>query len=240
MLVATILVSVTVIIASLLGARRWAAHTPPKLWARLWCRIMFVTVTLDGRENIDTRTSYVFVANHQGAYDIFAIYGYLPHGFLWMMKKSLFNIPFVGWACHAAGHIKVDRSSAKQVKHTMDVAKSRLKDGTSIVVFPEGSRTWDGRMRPFKRGAFKLAADFQLPIVPITIDGAFDVMPRSGYSINPGTIRLTIHKPIHLDGTHEGLAEAMRQSYSDIQSALPAHLRDAATDSTAPASETEK
>lgn len=224
--VLSILVSVTVIIFSLLGARRWAAHTPPKIWARCWCLLMFVKVKMDGRENIDPRTSYVFVANHQGAYDIFAIYGYLPHGFLWMMKKSLFNIPFIGWACKAAGHIMVDRSSAKQVKHTMELAKSRLKDGTSIVVFPEGSRTHDGRMSPFKRGAFKLAADFQLPIVPITIDGAFDVMPRSSYNINPGTIRLTIHKPIELDGTPQGLAHAMQQSYSDIQSALPEHLRD--------------
>ena len=103
--------------------------------------------------------------------------------------------------------------------HTMQEAKERLKQGLSLVVFPEGARSWTGKMRPFKRGAFKLAIDFNLPIVPVTIDGSFKVMPRTTYLIKPGHIHLTIHKPIDINA--DNIDAVMEESYKVIESALP-------------------
>ena len=95
-----------------------------------------------------------------------------------MMKQSLQKIPFVGWACRWAKQIFVDNSSPAATRRTMERAERLLSGGMSLVVFPEGARTWTGEMRPFKRGAYRLAVEFNLPVVPLTIDGAFKVLPR--------------------------------------------------------------
>ncbi len=221
MFIATILTAITTAVGSMVGGSRWWGYYPAKIWSRLFCIIMFVRVKVVGRENIDHSISYVFVANHQGAYDIFTVYGYLNHNFKWMMKKSLEKIPFVGYACKSAGHIMVDRSSASAIKHTMDSAKKRLRNGMSLVVFPEGARTWTGKMRDFKRGAFKLALDFNLPIVPLTIDGSFKVLPRTSYNITPGKIILTIHPPILPPTNGHDMDSTIAESFVKIKSALP-------------------
>ena len=109
-----------------------------------------------------------------------------------MMKKSLRRIPFVGKACAAAGHIFVDRSGPKSIRETLDMAEQTLRHGMSLVVFPEGSRTWNGKLQRFKKGAYQLAIDLNLPVVPLTIDGSFSVLPRSSYLIKPGKMILTI------------------------------------------------
>ena len=110
LLVMTIITALLTIFFSLLGMSRRGGYYPAHFWAKLWCILMFVKVEVKGRENIDPKTSYVFVANHQGAYDIYLVYGYLNHNFKWMMKKSLEKIPFVGAACRISKHIMVDRS----------------------------------------------------------------------------------------------------------------------------------
>ena len=222
LLTLTILTAVLTVLLSLLGMGKWAGYYPPKLWAKFWCWLMFVRVEVRNRRFIDKKTSYVFVANHQGAYDIFSIYAYLNHNFRWMMKKSLEKVPFVGIACKSSGHIMVDRSSPSAIKATMDEAKEKLRDGMSLVVFPEGARSWDGKMRPFKRGAFKLALDFNLPVVPITIDGSFKVLPRTTYNITPGKIVLTIHEPIMPSAEGHDLDKVLAESFEQIQSSLPA------------------
>lgn len=219
LVVITIIVALATSVGSILFGGKWWGYYPPKLWAKCWCLMFFVKVEVKNRELIDRSTSYVFIANHQSAYDIFSIYGYLGHNFKWMMKKSLEKIPFVGFACRCAGHIMVDRSSASAIKQTMDNAKETLREGMSLVVFPEGARTWNGKMRAFKKGAFKLAADFNLPLVPITINGAFDVMPRYSYRIRPcKRITLTIHQPIM--PTEEHYEETMEKCYESIHSDL--------------------
>ena len=179
-------------------------------------------VKVKGRENIDKKTSYVFVANHQGAYDIFLIYGFLGHNFKWMMKKSLRRIPFVGKACAAAGHIFVDRSGPKSIRETLDMAEQTLRHGMSLVVFPEGSRTWNGKLQRFKKGAYQLAIDLNLPVVPLTIDGSFSVLSRSSYLIKPGKMILTIHKPLFPDPiSGHDIETLMKKSYEAVESALP-------------------
>lgn len=221
--VATLLTALLTIIACALGLSKSLGYYIPHLWAKLWCMLMFVKIEVTGRENIDKRTSYVFIANHQGAYDIFLIFGYLNHNFKWMMKKSLEKIPFVGYACKVSKHIMVDRSSATAIQQTMQNAMKILQGGMSLVVFPEGSRTPDGKIKPFKRGAFMLATEFGLPIVPLTIDGSFNVMKKSSFAINPGKIKLTIHKPIQQPQngkTKEAMEKIMEDSFATIKSSL--------------------
>ena len=195
MLVATIITAIVTMIGCTVSSEYRGCY-PAKWWSRLWCAMHFVRVRVRGRENIDRATSYVFVANHQGAYDIFSIYGYLGHPFKWMMRKGISNIPLVGTACRAAGHIMVNTKSASGLKQTIKDAQHKLSDGMSLVVFPEGRRTDTGQMATFKPGAFKLALEFNLPVVPITIDGSYRVMPRSTFNVTPGTITLTLHPPI--------------------------------------------
>ena len=204
-----------------MGLGRWAGYVFPRLWAKLFCILTLVKVTVKGRENVEKNTSYVFVCNHQGAYDIFAVYGYLNHQFRWMMKRSLEKIPLVGYSCKVSGHIMVDNSSPSGTRLTMEKAERQLRGGMSLVVFPEGARTWNGKMRPFKRGAYMLAVEFGLPVVPITIDGSFDVMPRFKKLPHWGHIVLTIHKPIEAVAGKHDLAAVMEESYRVIHESLP-------------------
>ena len=218
LIILTIITAILTIIGSLFS-HQWWGYYPPRIWAKCWCWLLFIKVEVKNRELINPNQAYVFVANHQGAFDIFTIYGFLNHNFKWLMKKSLQNIPLVGWACIAAGHVLVDRSSPSAVAKTMATARRRLTNGMSLVIFPEGSRSSDGRIKPFKRGAFKLAIDFDRPLVPVTIDGSYRVMRKDSYGINPGKVTLTIHRPI--DPKSDDMERIIQNSFEAIQSALP-------------------
>lgn len=222
-LVATFLTSIVTIIGGLFNAHIFGYY-PGKIWSKIICRVLLLPIHVEGRENIDSRQSYVFVANHQGPFDIFLIYGYLGRNFKWMMKKALRKMPLVGYACVKARHIFVDKSGPKAIKETIDNARRTLQGGTSLVVFPEGSRTFTGHMGFFRKGAFQLADDLQLPVVPITIDGSFDVLPRmAGFNfVKYHPMRLVIHKPIEPQGQGaDDIKAVMKKSYDDIMSALP-------------------
>ncbi len=221
LIVATIITAILTIIASVLGGVRWWGYQIPRLWAKMFCALSLVKVEVRGRENISKGQSYVFVANHQGAYDIFAIYGYLGHNFRWMMKKGLESIPLVGYSCRISGHIYVDTHTPGAIRHTMETAEKRLAGGMSVVVFPEGSRTPDGRMKRFKRGAYILAEEFSLPVVPLTIDGAYRVMPRSAKLPHWGKIILTIHKPIEAGADGHDVPQLIDMTRSAIAESLP-------------------
>ena len=221
LLVLTVVTALLTIIVSALGGGRWGGYVFPKVWARLFCLLSFVRVEVRGRDNINKGQSYVFVANHQGAYDIFAIYGYLGHNFRWMMKKSLENIPLVGYSCRVSGHIYVDNRTPGAIRQTMQTAEKRLAGGMSVVVFPEGARTPDGRLHRFKRGAYLLAEEFNLPVVPLTIDGAYAVMPRTARLPRWGKIILTIHKPIFAPAEGHDIPALMELTRAEIASDLP-------------------
>ena len=218
--VATFITALITGIGSMIGNKDFWGYWPPKYWSMFTCYLFLMRVKVIGRENIDKDTSYVFVANHQGAYDIWSIYGFLNHNFKWLMKKELEKIFAVGPACKKAGHVFVDDSSIGGIRETIKESEETLKDGMSLVIFPEGSRSWDGKMIPFKRGAFMLAAEFRLPVVPITIDGAFKAMPRFTYNMTPTTITLTIHKPIYPGEKGFNTKKLLQQCTEEIQSAL--------------------
>jgi len=211
---------VTIVMTCFTGTHFWGYY-PAHLWSRVVCFLMFVRIKVIGRENIDPNTSYVFVANHQGAFDIWTIYGFLNHNFKWLMKKSLEKIFLVGYACKRAGHVMVDDSSRHGIQDTIEEAEKRINGGMSLVIFPEGSRSWDGKMSPFKRGAFMLASEFKLPVVPLTIDGSFKAMPRFTYNVTPCTITLTIHKPIYPGEKGFNTKALMAECHEVIESSLP-------------------
>ncbi len=229
LVIATLFTAViTIVFCSLFPHSKVWGYYPAKIWGMLFCRVLLLPIKVEGKEKIDKKASYVFVANHQGAMDIFLVYALLNHNFKWMLKKSLRKVPLVGEACYKADFIFVDRSSPKGVKETIANASEILKDGTSLMIFPEGSRTFNGKMIPFKNGAFFLADELQLPVVPLTIDGPFDVLPRTkGVNfVKFGRMRLVIHDVIYPQGRgHDNVKSLSHQSFEAINSALPDKYR---------------
>lgn len=224
-IVATLLTAIITAIGCTLGKKSFWGYWPAHIWSRFTCYIFLMRIEVKGRENIRKDQSYVFVSNHQGAYDIWLIYGFLNHNFRWLMKKSLEKIFAVGWACKKAGQVFVDDSSVAGIKETIINAEKTLKNGMSVVIFPEGSRCWDGKMIPFKRGAFMLAAEFKLPVVPLTINGSFEAMPRSTYNMTPVKLTLTIHQPIFPDEKGFNTKKLMTQCFETIDNGLPEKYR---------------
>ncbi len=220
-LVLTILTALLTIIGCTIGNGHFWGYYPGKIWSQLTCFIFLLPVKVTGKENIQNQTSYVFVANHQGAFDIFLIYGFLGRNFKWMMKKSLRNLPFVGRACKSAGHIFVDKSGPRKIHETIEGARKVLQNGTSLVVFPEGARTFTGHMGIFRKGAFQLADELQLPVVPLTIEGPFNVLPRTGKLLSWHPLKLTIHQPIYPQCKGiENQKTLMEESYKVIEKGL--------------------
>ncbi len=218
-LVTTIITAIATIVGSLLFNNRYWGFYPARLWSIITCYTAFCPVKVYGRENIDKNQSYIFVANHQGAFDIFLIYGFLNHNFRWIMKQELKKIPFVGAACATAGHIFVDRSSTSSIKASLGKARRELNGGLSVVVFPEGSRSKTGKMGQLKKGAFQLATDLNLPIVPVTIEGSYQIMPRGTYTLHPTPLKLVIHKPIPTSGlTTDDIPALIERSRTAISS----------------------
>jgi len=221
--VLTILTCIVITIGCALGGGHFFGYWPGHVWA--WCitRLLLLPVHVEGRSRLAKGQSYVFVANHQGAPDIFLIYGFLRRNFKWMMKYQLLKIPFVGFACKRSHQIAVDKRGPRRIKASYDKARDTLRDGISVCVFPEGSRTFTGHMGFFRRGAFVLADELQLPVVPLTINGSFRVLPRmrDGKFVEWHPLSLTIHDPIMPIGKgDDNIKHAMEQSYDAIQSAL--------------------
>lgn len=222
-LIATIITAVTVVLGCTLGNGHFWGYYPGRWWGWFIIRILLLPVKVEGREHLDPRQSYVFVSNHQGAFDIFLIYGFLNRNFKWMMKRQIRKIPLVGVACQASHQIFVDKRGPSKIRQTYDKAHEILKEGMSLVVFPEGSRSFTGHMARFKRGAFTLADDLQLPVAPLTINGSFNVMPRMRdcHFVDWHPLTLTIHKPIAPIGKGtDNITQAEEESYRIIMDGL--------------------
>ena len=159
-----------------------------------------MSVNVTGRQNIDPQHSYVVVANHQRLYDVFVLYGFLGIDFKWVIKQEMRSVPGLGIGCEKVGHIFVDRSDRKAALASINAAKSKISNGTSVVFFPEGTRSRDGTLRQFKKGAFRFALDLDLPILPVTIVGTWEILPSDSLDLLPGKARLIIDQPILVDG----------------------------------------
>jgi len=125
--------------------------------------------------------------------------GHLPYQFKWLAKKELFSIPFLGWTMAAVGYISIDRGGSRDTVEAMNEAAQKIRDGMSVTVFPEGSRSPDGSIQPFKKGGFTLAIKSKVPIVPIAIDGSRDIMPKDKFTVTSGEIRMLMDRPIETE-----------------------------------------
>lgn len=211
---------VMILFSSIFGNKFWGYY-PPKWWAKVTCWLSFCRVKTSGHENLDKNTSYVFIANHQGAFDIFLIYGFLNQNIKWVQKASLRKLPFAGKASEIAGHVFVDNSSIASRRDAIIQAKNEIVGGVSMMMFPEGARSKDGKLSPFRRGAYKVAMDLGLPIVPITINGPYDVLKVKSMQLNPSKLELIIHKPISTKNLEEkDLRDLMDQTKEVIHSGL--------------------
>jgi 1-acyl-sn-glycerol-3-phosphate acyltransferase len=198
---------------------------PSKLCGTSWAKINAwftpVWVIVRGRKHIDPRQSYVIVSNHQSQYDIFLLYGWLGVDFKWIMKKELRKVPVIGIACEKLGHIFIDRSDRNAAIASLAEAKNKIRGGTSVLFFPEGTRSRTLQMLPFKKGAFKMALDLNLPVLPITIIGTRDILPPDSIDVFPGKTEMIIHEPVAIgEYSDDTIRQLMEKVRGIIQSSL--------------------
>ena len=175
------------------------AHWCARTWSRLILVTTGVVVDVSGLERLEPNCPYVFVANHQSIYDIPIIFWALPYQIRIIAKESLGRFPFLGWHLRRTGHMLVDRRRPDRAA-IFNRASRLMKQGLSLIVFPEGTRSRDGRVAPFKGGSFYLALEAGLPVVPISIVGSRHVMLKGRLTTVPGRVRLIVHEPIDTSG----------------------------------------
>ena len=220
--VLTLLFSMLTVIFAALVNPEWASRVFAVTWAKSLAYMTPVRVIVEGGENAHREQSYVVVTNHQSMYDILLIYGWLELDLKWVMKKELRKVPGIGLGCEKAGHIFVDRKKPKQAAQAIKEALARMGKGVGILFFPEGTRSRDGHLLSFKRGAFRLSAEQELPILPVTLVGTRDVLSSHSLSLFPGTIRMVIHPAI--DPSDKDADELLEETRNTISSAMPLEL----------------
>lgn len=175
-------------------------HAYGKLWGRVGLMFAGTRVEVSGAEKIPRDVPLIFMGNHRSNFDILALYAGLPHHFSWIAKVELFRIPLFGYAMKRAGYLPLDRSDGRRALKTMESAAEKIRNGVSVIIFPEGTRSMDGKLLPFKRGGFLLAARAGVPVVPFTINGSAKVNPPKRLEVHPGTITIRFGDPISTEG----------------------------------------
>jgi len=191
---------------------------------RLWSRGIVLTSGLrlctEFARPLDGRRPVVYMANHQSLFDIPVLFVTLPGQARMLAKESLFKIPIFGWAIRLGGFISIDRKDRSRAKESFDAAAARLSSGTSALIFPEGTRSPDGRLAPFQRGGLLLALKSGLPIVPVGIEGTIEVQPKSSFAIRPRTIVVRYGEPIEVSGfgirDRAELARTVREAVAEL------------------------
>jgi 1-acyl-sn-glycerol-3-phosphate acyltransferase len=171
-------------------------HKVANLWGKILLLICNTKVEVIGKENILHSKPQIFVANHQSDFDILIALAYIPVQFRWIAKKELFNIPIFGAAMRSAGYIEIDRQNREKALQSLDEAALRIREGKSVMTFPEGTRSRNGEIKPFKQGTFHLAIKSGVSIVPVSIIGSGQIMPKRSLKISSGKVKLVIDKPI--------------------------------------------
>lgn len=209
----TIVLGTLSLAASLFDPQGTLAHRCARGWSRAILWTTGVRLELRGEVPPD-HASCIFVANHASIYDIPVLFTALPRQLRIIAKAALGRVPFVGWHLRCSGHLLVDRQNpgASILKKMQRMARQ----GTSLIVFPEGSRTRDGHVAKFKGGVFLLALDMGLPIVPVSVAGTRGVMPRGRLMVRPGTVRVTVHEPISTAGMPRDSARALADHVREI------------------------
>ncbi len=217
----------SVVLVAMVWSSKAANRYVGASWGRLLCWLTPVRVTVEGIENADPSRTYVVVCNHQSQYDILLVYGWLKLDLKWVLKQELRKVPGVGIGSEKAGHIFVERGNPEQTKKAVSEALEDIGGGVGILFFAEGTRSPDGKLRPFKKGAFRVATSQQLPILPITIVGTREIQRPRSMMICPGRVRMVIHPAIEMSNEKEtcSIHDLMMHTRTTIASALPEELR---------------
>ncbi|HEY6874571.1 MAG TPA: lysophospholipid acyltransferase family protein [Geobacteraceae bacterium] len=212
----TFVIALSALLCSFFDRTGALYHGHARLWSRLGLRLAGVKVDVVGAERVPPASPVIFMSNHQGNFDILALFQAIPQRFSWLAKVELFRIPVFGHSMARAGYIPLDRGDGRRALKSVDAAAATIRGGRSVVIFPEGTRTFDGSLLPFKKGGFLLAGKAGVPIVPVTISGSMRVNPKNRLELYPGTITVRFAEPIPTAGgagkERERLMEEVRQA----------------------------
>jgi 1-acyl-sn-glycerol-3-phosphate acyltransferase len=222
-LVITIVLATVIILLGLFDPHGKRVYLINQFWTWLILRIAGISLKIRGLENIDPGQQYIFMVNHQSNIDIPVLVQSLAHFQLrWIAKKELLWVPLFGWAMWATKHITVNRSDPNDAAKSLERAKQRMAVGISVVVFPEGTRSRNGKLLAFKKGGFLLALQSGKNIVPITINGSGQLLPSGEWRLRSGMVEVIVEKPI-MTATYR--ASSVRLLSDRVRQAIAAHLR---------------
>jgi 1-acyl-sn-glycerol-3-phosphate acyltransferase len=217
----TILLAPAIIIASMIPGSGYSTYRMGRAWNWAVAKFMGVRFSLTGAEKVVPGASYIITPNHQSFADILALFVCLPTPFRWVIKRELLKIPLFGWALGATGAICLDRSDRDRSVKSLQGSTDKLRGGWSVLIYPEGTRTPDGLLHPFKKGAFMMAVQTGISILPVTCNGAFRIMPKKNFLFRPGHVTLTIGDPIVTEGlTVNDVPQLMERTWQAINQHL--------------------
>jgi 1-acyl-sn-glycerol-3-phosphate acyltransferase len=213
---ATIVMATVAIIVALFSRDGNAPHLVARAWARSILFVSGIHVHVNGLENLNVGGSCILMPNHQSNFDIPVLLGCLPIQFRWLAKAELFKIPIFGRGMRGCGYISIDRSNRKSAFQSLAEAAAKIRNGVSVLIFPEGTRSRDGKILPFKKGGFVLSVDAGVPIVPIVIFNTWSIMPKGRLRIRTQSVQMDILAPIPTSGytrkTKDDLMDSVRNT----------------------------
>ena len=213
---ATIVIGTTVIVVGFFSRDGNAPHLVARAWARSILFVSGIHVHVNGLENLNVEDSCILMPNHQSNFDIPVLLGCLPIQFRWLAKAELFKIPIFGRGMRGCGYISIDRTNRKSAFQSLAEAATKIRNGVSVLIFPEGTRSWDGKILPFKKGGFVLSVDAGVPIVPIVIFNTWSIMSKGRLCIRTRSVRMDILAPIPTSGytreTKDDLMDSVRNT----------------------------
>ncbi|MCP4681375.1 MAG: 1-acyl-sn-glycerol-3-phosphate acyltransferase [Desulfobacterales bacterium] len=204
-------------------------------WAKVILWVCGVKVRAGGQENVEAGVPRIYMTNHQSYFDIFALLAYVQVDFKFIMKQELMRIPALGFAMRRAGYIGIERGNPKEAIKSMNTAAEKMKAGASVLIFPEGTRSIDGRLQPFKKGGFIMAFKSGCDIVPVAIADSYRIVPKGRLKINKGSFEVNIGKAISVkDYRKKDIAQLMDKVREAISSQMAESRNNQETQKQAP------
>jgi 1-acyl-sn-glycerol-3-phosphate acyltransferase len=223
-IVLTLFSGTVIVLLSFLDPSGKSLHFFAKLWARGIIAASGVSVKVRGIDRLPSGCPVIVASNHQGYFDIFVLMAHLPLQLGWIAKKELYRIPIFSFAMRRYGNIMIDRSSRDRSRQSLNVAAEQIRKGQSVLIFPEGTRSPDGKVHPFKKGCYYLAEASSAAVIPVSISGSFEVMRKRTFRPRPGTIHVVIGEPLYLHASQDkgrnGFLDRLRQTI--IENQVPA------------------
>jgi len=217
----TLILALVIITLSLIDSRGNLTHYIGKFWSLFNLHLSGTRLTVRGTEKIERGKPYIVMSNHQSLLDVWALIGRIPLQLRWIVKIELRKIPAFGYALERMGHIYIDRDNRKNTYDGLAVAAERIKGGTSVIIFPEGTRSRDGRLQRFKKGGAFLAIQSGVSILPVTINGGRFALPKGTMALMPGKMEIIVGDPID-PGKYS--QEDQVKLMNDVKSAIEKNL----------------